>query len=79
MISENFTPLLSLAGGLLIGLAAIMLMLFNGKIAGVSGISKGIFFSENSDSQERNWRIFFIAWPDHWRSDNFPVSPATDC
>jgi uncharacterized membrane protein YedE/YeeE len=38
----NFTPLASLAGGLLIGLAVAILVLFNGKIAGVSGILGGL-------------------------------------
>jgi uncharacterized protein len=36
--ATDFTPLASLAGGALIGLAAVMLMLFNGRIAGISGI-----------------------------------------
>ena len=34
----EFTPFMSLAGGLLIGLAAIVFMLTNGRMAGVSGI-----------------------------------------
>ena len=34
----EFTPILSAAGGVLIGLAAVMLMAFNGRIAGISGI-----------------------------------------
>jgi uncharacterized membrane protein YedE/YeeE len=34
----EFTPLASLAGGALIGVAAVLLMLFHGRIAGVSGI-----------------------------------------
>jgi len=34
----EFTPLASLAGGLLVGLAAVWLMTANGRIAGVSGI-----------------------------------------
>lgn len=33
-----FTPLTALAGGALIGLAAVLLVLFNGRIAGISGI-----------------------------------------
>lgn len=33
-----FTPLAALAGGALIGLAAVLLVLFNGRIAGISGI-----------------------------------------
>jgi len=35
----TFTPIASLAGGALIGLAAVMLMAFSGRIAGVSGIA----------------------------------------
>lgn len=37
-MTTQFTPLLSLAGGALIGLAAVVLMAFNGRIAGISGI-----------------------------------------
>ena len=42
MITE-FTPLLSLAGGALIGLSAVLLMAFNGRIAGISGIVSRLF------------------------------------
>jgi uncharacterized membrane protein YedE/YeeE len=38
MTVANFTPLAALAGGALIGLAAVLLMLFQGRIAGISGI-----------------------------------------
>jgi len=38
-----FTPIASLAGGALIGLAAVMLMAFTGRIAGVSGIAVRLF------------------------------------
>lgn len=38
MTATDFTPVASAAGGALIGLAAVMLMLFRGRIAGVSGI-----------------------------------------
>jgi uncharacterized protein len=38
-MATTFTPIASLAGGALIGLAAVMLMAFNGRIAGVSGIA----------------------------------------
>jgi uncharacterized membrane protein YedE/YeeE len=40
---EHFTFLQSLAGGMLIGLAAAMLILLNGRIAGISGIVGGLF------------------------------------
>ncbi|AZN70956.1 YeeE/YedE family protein [Georhizobium profundi] len=35
----EFTPLASLAGGALIGLSAVLLMAFEGRIAGISGIA----------------------------------------
>ena len=34
----EFTPIASLAGGMLIGCAAVLLMAANGRIAGISGI-----------------------------------------
>lgn len=55
---ENFTPLSATIGGALIGLAAVMLMLFNGRIAGVSGIISGIGFASSGD---RLWRLLFVA------------------
>jgi uncharacterized protein len=39
----EFTPLSSLIGGAMIGLAAVLYMLFQGRIAGISGISVRIF------------------------------------
>ena len=41
---NNFTPISAIIGGILIGIAAVILLLFNGKILGVSGIvSRTIF------------------------------------
>jgi hypothetical protein len=37
-METEFTPWMSLAGGILIGLSAILLMAFNGRIAGMTGI-----------------------------------------
>jgi uncharacterized membrane protein YedE/YeeE len=54
----NFTPFSALAGGLLIGLAAVLLLLLSGRIAGVSGIAGGLWFSARV---ERAWRLMFIA------------------
>jgi hypothetical protein len=42
-MSTVFTPWTSLAGGMLIGLSAVILMAFNGRIAGVSGIAVRMF------------------------------------
>ncbi len=38
VVETEFTPVASLIGGVLIGLAAVMLLAFNGRIAGISGI-----------------------------------------
>lgn len=53
----NFTPWSSLAGGLLIGLASAMFLLFNGRIAGISGIVGGLLRPVKNDI---GWRIAFI-------------------
>lgn len=55
---ETFTPISALAGGVLIGLSAVMLMAFNGRIAGISGVFSGAVFAEPGD---RLWRMFFVA------------------
>lgn len=55
---HNLTPLSGLLGGALIGLAAAMLMLLTGRIAGVSGIFGGLLSPATSD---RGWRLAFIA------------------
>jgi uncharacterized membrane protein YedE/YeeE len=47
-----------LAGGLLIGLAAAMLLLLNGRIAGISGIVSGLLRPIKGDVA---WRIAFVA------------------
>ena len=55
---NNFTPWASLAGGLLIGLAAVLFLMFNGRIAGVSGIVGGLL---NFNRGDISWRIAFVA------------------
>ncbi|WP_175770009.1 YeeE/YedE family protein [Burkholderia anthina] len=54
----HFTPWLSLAGGVLIGLAAAWLVAFNGRIAGISGIVGGLL---TAGAAERGWRAAFVA------------------
>ena len=54
---ENFTPYSAFFGGCLIGLSAALLMFFNGRIAGISGMIGGAFSSKDSD---RHWRSFFL-------------------
>ena len=54
----EFEVIMPLTGGILIGFAASMLLLFNGKIAGVSGIFGGMLFQQGN---ERAWRLSFVA------------------
>lgn len=54
----HFTPWASLAGGVLIGIAAAMLVLLNGRIAGISGIVGGLL---NPRRGEILWRLNFVA------------------
>ncbi len=53
----GFTPIESLFGGLLIGAAASLLLLGNGRIAGVSGIAEGSILGARD---ERAWRALFV-------------------
>jgi uncharacterized membrane protein YedE/YeeE len=50
--------LASLAGGALLGLSASLLLLFNGRIAGISGIAGGLLSSHAWS--ERAWRLTFL-------------------
>jgi uncharacterized membrane protein YedE/YeeE len=54
----HFTPYASLAGGVVIGIAAALLLLFNGRIAGISGILGGLVETSRDD---RLWRVLFVA------------------
>lgn len=45
-------------GGVLIGLAAVVLLALNGRIAGISGILGGLISTR--DARERSWRLIFI-------------------
>ena len=54
----HFTPWASLAGGILIGVAAAMLVLLNGRIAGISSIVGGLLAPRRGDVA---WRVAFVA------------------
>ena len=56
--STPFEPLAGLAGGLLIGLSVVLLLLTLGRIAGISGIAAGAMTQRGI---ERYWRLAFIA------------------
>ena len=53
----EFTPIPSLIGGVLIGLATGLALLFNGKIAGISGVMGRILRSTPGDAL---WRVWFV-------------------
>lgn len=55
---DNFTPWSALAGGVLIGLAAAMLLLFNGRIAGISGVLGGLL--RPAAGHDVGWRVAFL-------------------
>lgn len=56
-METTFTPWSGFAGGLMIGLAAVLLLLANGRIAGVSGIVGGIVMRVPGDVA---WRVAFV-------------------
>lgn len=58
MISPEFAPVPALAGGLLIGAAATLLLWLNGRIAGVSGIVGHALAPQPGDVA---WRLMFVA------------------
>ena len=52
-------PSQALLGGILIGISAALLLAFNGRIAGISGILYNVLFNPLSGS-ERGWRMAFL-------------------
>jgi uncharacterized protein len=57
-IMANFTPISAAVGGALIGLSAALLMMLNGRVAGITGLFAGLIDLTGS---ERIWRATFIA------------------
>ena len=58
MLVDTDSWLRAAAGGLLIGLAAALMIIFNGRIAGVSGVLGGLVFERGSS--DRRWRSMFL-------------------
>jgi len=54
---EFTIPWASLLGGMLLGLSAALLMLFSGKVAGISGVIGGLL---NPQKRESSWRAAFL-------------------
>jgi len=55
---SHFTPWASLAGGLLVGSAAALFILFSGRLLGVSGILGGLLHPRAGDT---GWRLALLA------------------
>ncbi len=76
---NHFTPWASLAGGVLLGLASALFILFNGRVLGISGILGGLLRPRAGDA---GWRIAFIAGllaaPAVWSLFAAPVVPRID-
>lgn len=80
---NHFTPWASLAGGLLLGAAAALLILLRGRVLGISGILGGALRAPRGD---RAWRLAFLAGlllaPALWSlfaapaAPRFPAGPA---
>ncbi|MDQ0314448.1 YeeE/YedE family protein [Amorphus orientalis] len=60
LVATEFTPWSALAGGVLIGLSSVMLMLFFGRIAGIIGVVARAVSAVAVPAIDRNWRIAFI-------------------
>lgn len=58
MLSEQFTEyFMAFSGGTLIGIAALSMLYFNGRIMGISGIVGGML---NPKTSKEAWRYFFL-------------------
>ena len=75
----NFTPWPSLAGGVLLGVAAALFILMNGRILGISGILGGMLNRKRGDT---GWRIAFLLGllvaPAVWALFAAPVAARVD-
>ena len=54
---EEIEFAMPLLGGVFIGIASAIMLLFNGRIAGISGIFSGMLFKQGT---ERKWRTAFV-------------------
>jgi uncharacterized membrane protein YedE/YeeE len=76
---QHFNPWASLAGGLLLGLAAAAFILLNGRVLGISGIVGGLIRPQRGDA---GWRLAFLAGlvlaPLAWSLFAAPAVPRID-
>jgi len=86
-METEFTPWLSLGGGMMIGVSAVLLMATNGRIAGISGLTSRIF-ARSTNGEARGvsalfvlglllaapiWLLFSGQWPQQWVPSNLPL------
>ena len=57
---QEFTPITSLIGGVILGLGAVFLIIFKGRIAGISGIVGALMQFQNTPKDHYLWRILFL-------------------
>jgi len=79
---ENFTPIASTIGGIMIGLAVAGLYFFNGRILGISNITSELL--KDGGHEHRSWRLVFMAGLIcgglilmFWRPESIGSSPAS--
>lgn len=58
-LETAFTPLQSLAGGVLIGIAAVLLMALQGRVLGATGVLSGLI--TGTDLSDKGWRAAMVA------------------
>ncbi|SDE81982.1 YeeE/YedE family protein [Limimaricola pyoseonensis] len=83
-METEFTPWLSLGGGMMIGASAVLLMATNGRIAGISGLTSRAF-ARATDGEARGvsalfvlglllaaplWALVSGGWPQQWVPSN---------
>lgn len=51
---------LVILGGILVGVGSSVLLLFNGRIAGISGIVKNLLLAKEWKNRQNLWRLFFV-------------------
>ena len=83
-METDFTPVASLVGGMMIGAAAVLLMAFNGRVAGISGILGRVLTSPLGDRPGLMFVLGLVAatplyllatgaFPAQTVSDNLPL------
>jgi uncharacterized protein len=74
----EFTPFASLVGGMMIGLSAVLLMLWEGRIAGISGIAGRLLppYRDGALLSRLGFTVGLIAAPLAWRPVNRSSRPS---